>query len=65
VLRITFSSEQQENADKSKHDGTRSILPKLRPCNVGVLGITFSGEQQENADNWVSLTKLMRNENRR
>jgi len=60
VLGITFSGEQQENADNSKHDGTRSILPKLRPCNVGVLGITFSGEQQENADNWVSLTKLMR-----
>merc|ERR1712224_78156 len=51
VLGITFSGEQQENADNSKHDGTRSILPKLRPCNVGVLGITFSGEQQENADN--------------
>jgi len=32
VPRITFSSEQQENADKSRHDGTRSILPKHRPC---------------------------------
>ena len=34
VLGITFSGEQQENADNSKHDGTRSILPKLRPYIV-------------------------------